>query len=138
MLVGGIVRFFISLLVSNWIYSEIVFFCPSFDKFAKSVYQTAKIPTHDKWGDIVSDGSADRLGRDIERSISTVSPGAAQSFSGFFDVQIRDLWNSGALRPIRNLIGGDPFQSPIGSTPFLSGEDIFSHRTIAKIRHARF
>ncbi len=139
MLFGWIARFFVSFLVSNWIYSEVVLLCPPVDRYAKDLYQASKLPTHDKWGRIASNSAADRLGLDLERQISTTSPRAGLSFARFFDDSIRELWSSKSLQSVFAVFGDNSLSAlPSQRASFLSGEDIFSSHTVAAIKHVRF
>lgn len=139
MIFGWVARFFLSFLVSNWIYSEVVLLCPPVDRYAKDLYQSTKLPTHDKWDRIADNSVADKLGLDLERQISATSPHAGLSFSGFFDAGIKDLWNSRSLQPILAMFGDDSLAAlPSQRANFLSGDEIFSRRTVAAIQHIRF
>lgn len=135
MILGFLARFFASFLISNWIYSEVVLFYPPFDSFAKTVYRTAQLPTHDKWGDLADPEAAGMLAAEIEGGLARHSRSASEAFSSFFDERIRQLWNAGSLM----LAGHSSVLSGVKSDPsFLSGEDIFVRRTTASIRHATF
>ena len=52
-----IAGFIFSFLITNWCYSEICLFLPGFDKFARSVYQEVRIPTHNHWQAIFTNSS---------------------------------------------------------------------------------
>jgi hypothetical protein len=125
MFLGFLGRFLLSFMVSNWIYSEAVLLCPSLDIFAKRVYQTAKIPTHDKWGEIASNPEAGEMDRGMQEGVRAAAPGLGESLANFFDEKVRAIWNAGGMSGIFSMTSaGD-------SRMFLSGEDIFSHRVAA-------
>jgi hypothetical protein len=134
MFLGLIARFFLSFLVSNWVYSEAVLLCPPLDPIAKTVYQRAKIPTHNQWGEIVSSHNAEHLERDIEGVIAKNSPAFGFSLSSISDKQLRNIWNSGSLHSIGAFFRG----SHVTNTAFLSGDAIFARRISAAINHDRF
>lgn len=134
MLLGFLGRFFMGFLVSNWIYSEAVLFFPPLEPVAKQMYKSTQLPTHDKWGDIASPEAAQRLAADIDTTVARNTPGFFHSFSSFFDGQVRSIWKTGNFQPL-----GTFFASrPADRRPFLSGEDIFTHRVAAVLKHDTF
>lgn len=135
MFLGMLTRFFLSFLVSNWIYSEAVLLFPPLDPVAKKVYQTAQIPTHDKWGAIAAPGAAQRLANDIDVAVARNTPSFGASLSSFFDQQVRSIWKTGSFQSVGNFLGSS---TRVSSKPFLSGEDIFSHRVAAVLKHDTF
>jgi len=42
-------HFFLTLLLTNWAYREILLVAPEFDQLASKVTTTFQIPTHEKW-----------------------------------------------------------------------------------------
>lgn len=135
MILGFFARFFASFLISNWIYSEIVLLYPPFDSFAKTVYRSARIPTHDKWDQLADSRAAEALATEIEGGLVRNSREVGDAFGAFFDSRIRQLWTEGTF----SLAGSSTMRSVPGvARAFLSDEDIFARRKIAEIRHATF
>lgn len=131
-----VVRLAISFLVTNWIYSEAVLFCPPLDSFAQKVYRSSKLPTHDKWGKLADSRSADALGLTIEREITKSAPDLGFSFASFFDRNVRTLWSQGRLASMGDFAFGGIRHTTNRS--FLSGQEIFARRIVAQIQHTQF
>jgi hypothetical protein len=136
MLLGAIARFFLSILITHWIYSETVLVCPPFDPFAKQVLQVVQIPTHDKWGQIADDAGADRLSAEMDRAAALKAPGIHFELSHFFDDQVKSIWKLGSLKGLQDMLFAS--NSSASDRPFLSGDEIFSHHVQSVIGHATF
>ena len=132
MFLGLLTRFFLSFLVSNWIYSEAVLFFPPLAPVAEKVFQTTQIPTHNKWHSIASAEGADRLASDVERAMAQNTPWLGVSFSTFFDRQVRSIWKAGSFRSMFSS------NSIAVSKPYLSGDEIFDHRAVELFSHNAF
>lgn len=60
-MVGFVGKFLLSLLLTNWIISEIALFHPPFVDFTERVTKTLALPTHDQWPELVDPVAARNL-----------------------------------------------------------------------------
>lgn len=64
-MVRFLAKLFLSVLIGNWIYSEIIYFVPSVDQFSRRLIQTCSIPTHPEWPEIAQSSDAKRLALEL-------------------------------------------------------------------------
>ncbi|MCB0352802.1 MAG: hypothetical protein KDD64_04730 [Bdellovibrionales bacterium] len=62
---GFLGKFFLSLLITNWIISEIAIFFPPIITFTDEVTETLALPTHTEWPEIVEPERARKLSFEI-------------------------------------------------------------------------
>lgn len=115
------IKVLLSLLITNWIYAEIVLFCPAVDDFVSRVIAVLAIPTHDKWPDIANSPEAKRLGRELEDSVIANS-GSFGGGSEWFDLaSLRARWHDYG--------SGARARAEAVQADYVSGPDIFSAGT---------
>ena len=119
-----LIKVFVSLLITNWIYSEICLFLPKFDTFVKNVYHTVRIPTHNEWPAIMDDGPANRLEAMIAQSFNGLAPQKANALPVVFNSRVKAAWNHGGIRGVTQMIKSTLYDVGSG-LPFLRGNDIF-------------
>lgn len=112
----------VSFLVTNWIYSEIVFFCPQIEPYAIRIAQVLRIPTHNEWPEIAGSKEAQALSKEIDRFVLTT--GLKDFFLGLRNSQARV---TGDQKPGTNPpLASEQFDAFLASpTPFKSGDDVF-------------
>ncbi|RMG42926.1 MAG: hypothetical protein D6719_05020 [Candidatus Dadabacteria bacterium] len=109
-------KIIISLMITNWLYQEATILVPKFDRFARNIYQTVRIPTHNEWPAIMRKGPAALL----EHRVTSRYPGLVNR-------EVRKLWNSGNMRSVENLVYST-LQDNLDDIPYLRDAMMFISR----------
>jgi hypothetical protein len=112
-------KMFISFLLSNWLYSEICYFFPSFDDHARRFYKAVQVPTHDKWPDIANSPDGRQLGRQIYSGVENSGLSNTWLVGSFLDPKLSRVWNNSGLSGLFTGSGSTH------SEMYLTGEAVF-------------
>ena len=110
-------KLFLSLLVTNWVYSETIIFFPELERVCVDIAQTFRIPTHPEWPAIAQSPEAKRLRRDLES-------GPRVSEQEWF-VALADQWERASSGELFRLLTFDRTESR--RQRFVSADSISRH-----------
>jgi hypothetical protein len=112
-------KMFISFLLSNWLYSEICYFFPSFDDHARRFYKAVQVPTHDKWPDIANSPDGRKLGKQIYSGVESSGLSNTWLVGSFLDPKLSRVWSNAGFSGLFS--GGN--QTP--AELYLTGDAVF-------------
>jgi len=127
-------KFLLTLIVTNWIYSEISIFLPGFQDFSAKMVETVRIPTHDEWPDIFNSNKAAALSIELDSMISSSSLNQFFPFSNP-DAGSVSLALNGETKTYQNFLYTDFIARENSS--FFTGENLFSRRDFGPYRYFR-
>jgi len=108
--------FIVSLLISNWLYAELVLFVPEIHPFLKRTMQVVRIPTHIEWGEIQTSTAAGQLITDIQTLVKATPFESLLASVGVGDPNVQNRLKGMAAKA---------FAKSTRALPFKTGEDIF-------------
>ena len=68
-----VLRVFLGLIITNWIYSEINLFVPKFIPTMQKVLNVVRIPTHDEWPAIAAGAGVPEIDKSIKVAVRSIS-----------------------------------------------------------------
>jgi hypothetical protein len=90
-------KMLLSLLVSNWLYTEICYFIPGFDAFARRTINSMAIPRHDQWIDIARSAEGSKLAHSIDSSLRSSGFTASPLWRALTDPRAAATWHLGEV-----------------------------------------
>jgi len=111
-----------SLMITNWIYSEVVLFFPSVAPMTERVFEVARIPTHNEWPEIQNSQEAKELKEDLNGILDISSITELKT-----DIRVKNKTQE--IKAISNqsekpYVG--LFVKTVEQTDYISGESIFT------------
>jgi len=131
---GFIAKFLLTLLVTNWLYSELLLIWPGFEGVTSGVAETARIPTHDEWPDIFDSNRAVALSAELD--ILLASSSIKHLFPSLKPEDKREISRQQHRLSYNNYVYSDFLACQ--NSPFFSGESLFSARDFGTYRYFLF
>jgi hypothetical protein len=102
-----VLGFVLSLVVSNWIYSEAVLIYPDVERAVRDFFAVVRIPTHNEWPAIASSPDAAKLRADMSKALGLKAGASALPTRG----SVRANSQTGLIDLFDNSFAGDMIRS---------------------------
>ena len=123
-------HFLVGLLLTNWLYSELILIVPEAEHISNRVSQVVKLPTHNEWPAIANSPRAVQLNSEINQSLSRVLPGRSRVFGP----KVSHLWKQRVSPRVARLFGPSVSKDEDSNLMYVKDEDVFE----AQARFVKF